>query len=59
MLHSKAMARFRCLTSGESQEALDSFAATLVPVLTGLGVELSEPMVSRVRNVIEGETANA
>ncbi len=43
----------------ESQEALDSFAATLVPVLTGLGVEMSEPMVSRVHNVIEGEPAKA
>jgi hypothetical protein len=39
----------------ESQEALNDFAATLVPVLTGLGVELSEPMVSRVHNVIEGQ----
>jgi hypothetical protein len=43
----------------ESQEALDSFAATLVPVLTGLGVEMSEPMVSRVQNVIEGQPATA
>jgi hypothetical protein len=39
----------------ESQEALNEFAATLVPVLTGLGVELAEPMVSRVHNVIEGQ----
>ena len=42
----------------ESQEALDAFGATLVPVLTGLGIELSEPMVSRVHNVIEGQLAN-
>jgi len=43
----------------ESQEALNAFAATLVPALKGLGVELSEPMVSRVHNVIEGELAKA
>lgn len=43
----------------ESQEALDSFAPTLVPVLTALGVELSEPMTSRVHNVIEGQPATA
>ncbi len=42
----------------ESQEALDAFAGTLVPVLTGLGVELSPPMVSRVHNVIEGQLAH-
>jgi hypothetical protein len=38
----------------ESEEALNAFAATLVPVLSGLGVELTPPMVSRVHNVIEG-----
>src|SRR3954447_16603465 len=49
----------RVLDIWESQEALNAFATTLVPVLTGLGVELSEPMVSRVHNVIEGEPAKA
>jgi hypothetical protein len=38
----------------ESQEAFDAFGSTLVPILTELGVELSEPMVAQVYNVIEG-----
>jgi hypothetical protein len=38
----------------ESQEAFDAFGPTLVPILTGLGVELVEPMVAHVQNVIEG-----
>ncbi len=38
----------------ESQEAFDAFGATLVPILAGLDVELSEPGVSRVHNVIVG-----
>jgi hypothetical protein len=38
----------------ESQAAFDAFGATLVPILTGLGVEMAgEPMVARVQNVIE------
>ena len=43
----------------ESEEALNAFAATLVPVLSGLGVELKPPMVSRVHNVIEGALSKA
>jgi hypothetical protein len=38
----------------ESQEDFDAFGQTLVPILTGLGVELSDPMVANVHNVIEG-----
>jgi hypothetical protein len=38
----------------ESQEEFDAFGATLVPILSGLGIELSEPMVAPVHNVIEG-----
>jgi hypothetical protein len=38
----------------ESQEDFDAFGATLVPILKELGVELSEPMVANVHNVIEG-----
>ncbi len=38
----------------ESQEAFDAFGATLVPILTELGVELTAPMVATVLNVIEG-----
>jgi len=38
----------------ESQEDFDAFGATLVPILAGLGVELKEPMVATVHNVIEG-----
>jgi hypothetical protein len=38
----------------ESQEEFDAFGATLVPILSGLGVELGEPMVGTVHNVIRG-----
>jgi len=38
----------------ESQEDFDAFGATLVPILAGLGVELKEPMVANVHNVIRG-----
>jgi hypothetical protein len=38
----------------ESQEEFDAFGATLIPILTGLGVELGEPMVAQVHNVIRG-----
>jgi hypothetical protein len=38
----------------ESQAAFDAFGATLVPIMTGLGVDPGEPMAARVHNVIEG-----
>lgn len=38
----------------ESQEAFDAFGTTLMPILTGLGVDPGTPMVAQVRNVIEG-----
>jgi hypothetical protein len=38
----------------ESQEDFDAFGATLVPILTELGVNLGEPMVATVHNVIAG-----
>jgi hypothetical protein len=38
----------------ESQEAFDAFGATLIPILTGLGVDPGQPMVAPVHNVIEG-----
>jgi hypothetical protein len=38
----------------ESQKDFDAFGATLVPILTGLGVELKDPMVATVHNVIMG-----
>jgi hypothetical protein len=38
----------------ESQEQFDAFGATLVPILTELGVELSPPMIATVHNVIQG-----
>ena len=38
----------------ESQETFDAFGATLMPILTGLDINLNEPMVARVHNVIEG-----
>ena len=38
----------------ESQEAFDAFGPALMPILAELGVELKEPMVARVHNVIKG-----
>jgi hypothetical protein len=38
----------------ESQQAFDAFGATLIPILTGAGIELNEPMVARVHNEIKG-----
>jgi hypothetical protein len=38
----------------DSQEEFDAFGATLVPILAGQGIELNEPMVARVHNVVEG-----
>jgi hypothetical protein len=38
----------------ESQADFDAFGATLMPILTGLGVEPNAPMVAAVHNVIEG-----
>ena len=38
----------------ESQEAFEAFGATLVPIMTELGIDPGEPMVSRVHNVIKG-----
>jgi len=38
----------------ESQEEFDAFGPTLVPILAELGVQLKEPMVASVHNVIKG-----
>jgi hypothetical protein len=38
----------------ESQEQFEAFGATLMPILTGLGVDPGEPMVAPVHNVIKG-----
>ena len=38
----------------ESQQDFDAFGSTLIPILTELGVELKEPMVATVQNVIMG-----
>ena len=38
----------------ESQEAFDAFGATLIPILTGAGVDVGQPMVASVHNVIKG-----
>ena len=40
--------------SQNSQEEFDAFGPTLMPILTGLGVEVAEPVVGRVHNTIEG-----
>jgi hypothetical protein len=38
----------------ESQESFDAFGATLLPILSGLGVDPGQPMVAPVRNIIKG-----
>jgi hypothetical protein len=38
--------------SQEAFEAFEAFGATLIPILTGAGTELNEPMVARVHNEI-------
>jgi hypothetical protein len=38
----------------ESQKDFEAFGATLVPILSGLGVTLGEPMAANVHNVIKG-----
>ncbi len=37
-----------------SQEEFEAFGATLLPILAAHGVELKEPAVARVHNIIEG-----
>ena len=38
----------------DSQESFAAFGETLVPIMTGLGAEPGEPMVSKVHNIIKG-----
>jgi hypothetical protein len=38
----------------ESMEAFQAFGETLLPILSGLGVDPGQPMVAEVHNVIEG-----
>ena len=38
----------------ESQADFEAFGQTLIPILTELGVELKDPMVANVHNVIKG-----
>jgi len=38
----------------DSMEDFEAFGSTLVPILSGLGVELKDPMIATVHNVIEG-----
>jgi len=38
----------------ESQEDFEAFGPTLMPILSGLGVVIGEPMVATVHNVLEG-----
>ena len=38
----------------ESQEQLDEFGKTLLPILSELGVDPGEPYVQNVHNVIQG-----
>ena len=38
----------------ESQEKFDAFGATLVPIMTDLGVDPGQPQVAPIHNSIEG-----
>jgi hypothetical protein len=38
----------------ESMEEFEAFGPTLMPILAGLGVELKDPMIATVHNVIKG-----
>ncbi len=38
----------------DSQKSFDAFGETLMPIMTGLGVDPGEPMVSKVHNIIKG-----
>jgi hypothetical protein len=38
----------------ESQEDFEAFGKTLIPILTGLGVQLGEPSVAKIYNSIPG-----
>lgn len=38
----------------DSQESLDAFGETLVPIMTALGADPGQPMVSTVHNIIQG-----
>jgi len=38
----------------DSQESFEAFGATLVPIMTGVGADPGQPMVSPVYNIIEG-----
>lgn len=38
----------------DSQESLDAFGETLVPIMTALGADPGQPTVSTVHNIIEG-----
>ncbi len=37
----------------ESHDAFNAFGETLLPILTGAGIELNEPMVAEVHNTID------
>ena len=38
----------------DSQESFDAFGETLVPIMTALGADPGQPMVSTVHNIIQG-----
>jgi hypothetical protein len=38
----------------ESEESFHAFGETLIPILTGLGVDPGQPMVTPIHNIIKG-----
>jgi hypothetical protein len=50
----EADGKIQVLDVWESQEAFEAFGPTLVPIMKELGADPGQPMVSPVRNIIEG-----
>ena len=38
----------------DSQESFDAFGETLVPIMSALGADPGQPMVSKVHNIVQG-----
>ena len=46
--------QIRVFDAWDSQESLDAFGETLVPLMTALGADPGQPSVSKVHNIIQG-----
>ena len=43
-----------CFDVWDLQESFDSFGATLLPIMSGIGADPGAPMVAPVHNIIKG-----